>query len=379
MTPNKKLKDYPIKDLDCCKIHGRTDPSQYPLPLFWTGSAVEVDVTGTELWIDIEVDYEVYEPWGSITINGCLLSRQMLSAGRQKLCLFRGWSPDTVKNVLFTRETQAMSGDPSCHLLIYGFSSDGEFIPVADKPYKLEFIGDSITTGEGTYGATQENDWVPAFMSISTNYASMTAQKLHADYRILSQSGWGVVSSWDNHPECNMSDCYEQICGLCDGAVNQALGAQKPNDFLAWQPDAIIVNLGTNDCGAFDQPACTNPETGEVFQEIKNADGTYDAACIARFEAAVVVFLKKLRKNNKKAKIVWVYGMLGYDLTFPITNALHTYRLETGDRNTYFLQPPMTVAETIGSRCHPGPKNHEIAAAMLSDYLKALLLPDSVS
>ena len=77
MTLNKNLKTYNLKEAAQYKIHGRTDETQYPVPLFYNGSGIEVNVTGTELWIDVEVDYDVFEPWVWTTVNGAFVSRQM--------------------------------------------------------------------------------------------------------------------------------------------------------------------------------------------------------------------------------------------------------------------------------------------------------------
>ncbi|MBQ9135711.1 MAG: GDSL family lipase, partial [Lachnospiraceae bacterium] len=147
MNPNTNLKTYSLKEVPYYKLHGRTDTTQYPLPLFWNGSAIEVNVTGTELWIDIDVDFDFHEPWVGTSIDGAVMSRQMLMPGSYSVCLFRNMTQEPVKNVRFFRELQAMSEDNACHVLIRGFQTDGEFSPVADKPVKLEFIGDSITSG----------------------------------------------------------------------------------------------------------------------------------------------------------------------------------------------------------------------------------------
>lgn len=372
MVKNNNLKSYSLQEATF-KIHGRTDEEQCPLPLFWNGSGIEINVTGTELWIDIEVDYDMFEPWAGCALNGALVSRQMLTAGRYSLCLFRGMSESAVKNVRFFRELQAMSEDNQNHLLIHGFMSDGFFLPLTDKKYKLEFIGDSITSGEGTYGAEGEEDWIPVFMSSSKNYADMVSNALHADYRLISQGGWGVLSSWDGNPHNNIPSCYEKICGLLKGETNEKLGALKPYRFHTWEPDAIIVNLGTNDAGAFRQPQWCDPVTGETFRQRLNSDGTYHSEDLKRFEQAVIDFLYMLRKSNPNSPVIWCYGMLGYDLTLPITNAINTYRKQTGDQRVSFLQLPATTGETVGSRNHPGVLSHKRAAGVITEYLKALL------
>lgn len=373
MNANTKLKEYSLKDMEYYKIHGRTDESQYPLPLFFNGSGIEVNATGTELWIDIDVDYENFEPWAACFVNGELMSRQMLAPGSYSLCLFRNMNPDSVKNIRFVRELQAMSEDDLCHILIRGFRSDGFFLPVADKRFKLEFIGDSITSGEGTYGAHNEEDWIPMFMSCSHSYSLMISKALDADYRLISQGGWGVLCGWDNNPHHNIPSVYEKICGLALGDMNAQLGAAKPYDFDTWEPDAIIVNLGTNDASAFVQPQWSDPATGETFKQRLNSDGSYNQEDLLRFEQAVIDFLSMIRRNNPDSPIVWVYGMLGYELTLAITDAINTYRKLSGDSKVSFLQLPATTDETVGSRCHPGVPSHQRSAQVIIEYLQQLL------
>ena len=373
MTRNKNLKTYSLEEAAEYRIHGRTDETQFPVPLFYSGSGIEVNVTGTELWIDVEVDYDVFEPWAWTTVNGAFVSRQMLVSGTYSICLFRGMSPETVKNVRFIRELQAMSEDNACSLLVRGFRSDGDFLPVEPRKFKLEFIGDSITSGEGTYGTKGEQDWIPMYMGSSRNYARMVSDALDAEYRLISQGGWGVLCGWDNDPRHNMPSCYEKICGLATGQTNESLGASKPYDFGSWVPDAVIVNLGTNDAGAFNQPAWTDPESGQTFEQRKDADGTFHPEDLARFKQAVVDFLQMIRRNNPGAHILWVYGMMGYDLTLAIADAVNTYQEMTGDTNTAFLQLPNTTEETVGSRDHAGEKSHARAAEVMIEYLRNMI------
>ena len=373
MTPNNNLKTYTLEDMKYYKVYGRCGEQLYPLPLFSNGSGIEVNVTGSELWIDLEVDYDFYEPWIFTRLNNSFMSRQMLMPGSYSLCLFRSMSPDAVKNFKFFRELQAMSEDDYCHIIVKGFRTDGFFLPVSDKKYKLEFIGDSITSGEGTYGAKEDTDWLSMYMGVSRNYAMMTADALDADFHLISQGGWGVLTGWDNDPRHCIPPRYEQVCGLASGEICEKLGAFKPYRFQDWKPDAIIVNLGTNDASAFNQPAFTIPETGETFCQRREPDGSYNQEDLDRFKQAVIDFLFMIRRNNPDSHIVWVYGMLGYDLTFAITDAMNNYRQVSGDNNVAFLQLPNTTDETVGSHAHPGEKSHARAAKVLTEYLQSYL------
>jgi len=372
MHTNEHLKYYAMNEITNLKIHGRTSCKQ-PLPLFWNGSGIEVNATGTELWIDLEVDFDFHEPWIAYQLDGAFLGRQMLMPGRHKLCLYRNMFQDNIKNLFFYRELQAMSEDENCHLLIHGLYSDGEFMPVSEKPFKIEFIGDSITSGEGTYGPEGTHPWVPMFMSCSRNYAAMTAHALNADFRLLSQGGWGIYCGWDNDIRHALPPYYEQICSLGLGEKRKELGGGEKNDFSAWKPNVVVINLGTNDCSAFNQPAWTDPDTGISYKQRKNPDGSFHPQDASKFEDAAVAFLHTVRKNNPDAVIVWVYGMLGYDLTPLITNAVNRFCRQTLDAKTFFLHLPNTTYETIGCNFHPGLKSHEKAAEVLVEFLSRFM------
>lgn len=373
MKENDKLVIQGLSEIENLKVHGRNTGCLSPLTLFWTGSGIELNARGSELWIEVEADYDVCEPWINIVINSVSVSRQMLTAGRYWVCVFRGMDASNIKNVRIVKETQAMNGDPGCYLQIHAVKFDGEFIPIEEKPYKFEFIGDSITSGEGVIGAKFEDDWIPMWFSSVYNYASITAETLNAEYRIVSQSGWGVLTGWDNNPHCNIPEYYSKVCGLLTGKKNECLGAFKENDFDSWQPDVVVVNLGTNDTGAFNSPEWKDEVTGETHKQKLNDDGTFYQKDLEAFEAAVCNFIGQLRKYNNKANIIWVYGMLGIPMLPSIYRAVDSYVKNTGDKKVSVFQLPNTTEETVGARSHPGILSHEKAAKELVGYISEIL------
>jgi lysophospholipase L1-like esterase len=231
-------------------------------------------------------------------------------------------------------------------------------------------LGDSITSGEGDIGGGAFPwDWCSMIFSAENNYAVMVGEAMNADIRVLSQSGWGVGSAWNNNPHEAIPPVYEFVCGLLNGEKNEALGAHAPNDFAAWQPDVICINLGTNDGGAFSQPAWQNAQTGESFRNRTNEDGSLNEADVRRFIDTAKAFLYKLRRCNPQAKLLWIYGMLG-DLMAPaLRTAVAEYRAESGDENAGFLLLTDDLAGR-GARNHPGVTAHALAAAELTAYLK---------
>jgi lysophospholipase L1-like esterase len=373
MKENTNLKILSLSEIKYLKVHGRTTENLNPLTLFWTGSGIELNAKGTELWIEVESDYDNYEPWISILVNQEPVSRIMLTAGRYWICIFRGMNENAIKNVRIIKDVQAMSGDSNHSLQIHSVKFDGEFMPIEEKPYKIEFIGDSITSGEGIIGAKPEEDWISMWFSAVDNYSMTTANALNAECRVISQSGWGVLTSWDNNPNANIPDYYEKVCGILTGEKNEALGAFKDNDFDSWQPDVVVVNLGTNDGGAFNSPEWKDAVTGETHKQRKNEDGTFHDEDLKAFENAVENFLVKLRTYNKKAHIVWVYGMLGLPMMPSIYRAVDSYKNKSDDKLVSVFQLPNTTDETVGSRFHPGFLAHQKAAKELTNYMKEIL------
>lgn len=365
-----EMRKIPLEQVEHYKVHGRTTKERNPLTLFWTGSGIEVNVSGSELWVEIYSDYDCYEPWISVLVNGEVISRQMVLKGIHKICLFRNMNPDVIKNIQLFKEVQAMSDDEKHCLQLFSFELDGEFYKVAERKLKLEVIGDSITSGEGAIGATCEEDWVSMWFSSQDNYASLLAKNIDAELRIISQSGWGVVSSWNNNPYGAIPPIYEEVCGLLKGERNEALGAHEKNDFKTWQPDVIVINLGTNDGGAFEQPEWKDERTGETFKDRKNEDGTYHEEDLDRFEWAVRAFLRKLRRLNPNAYLLWVYGILDKPLLPSLQKAINTYQTDYEDLKVSLFEIPKMADEEIGARNHPGKKAHARMAVILSEEIQ---------
>lgn len=365
------MKDYKLDEIRYLRVYGRNDKALSPYTLFWTGSGIEMNVKAAELWIEVEADYSGYEPWISIAVDGAVVTRQMLVKGRYWLPVLRGMDRDTMRKVRILREVQAMSGDADCMLRIHGVRIDGEFCPLEEKAGKIEFIGDSLTSGEGTVGAVGELNWNSMVFSAVNGYAVQTADALNLDFHVISQSGWGVLSSWDGDPSCSLPQYYEQVCGLLKGERNKQLGADQPYDFAGWQPEVVVIALGTNDASAFEQPAqYTDVTTGALFDQKKNADGTFEEASRKRLMDAMEAFLVKIRKNNPKAQMIWIYNMMVSDVNEVVTDVVEAYKKKSGDTRVSALKLPIVTPETTGSREHPGVEAHKQYAQVLVKELE---------
>ena len=359
MDVQKRVLPGELKEL---RILGRTGKNNNPLVLFWTGSGFECNYEGSELWCEFETDYSCYEQWIAVFINGALISRQMLQKGKQQVCLFRNMQMRKVTHVKVVKEVQAMPGDEEAYLAVNALYGDGIFRELPEPECRLEFIGDSITSGEGSYGSVEEQDWISMWFSTTQAYPYLVANRMNAEYRVISQSGYGVCCAWDNNPYNTIPRYYTQLCGVLSGARNKALGVKEPYDFSSWQPDYIIINLGTNDGCAFEQPAWKDGTTGQTKKMYKDALGIPAKECMDEIRTAVKEFLRLVRKNNPDAQILWAYGLMGTIAEPAIKDGIAEYQTESGDKMVQYLALAEMKPEHIGARSHPGAAGHAAAA-----------------
>ena len=135
----------------------------------------------------------------------------------------------------------------------------------------------------------------------------------------------------------------------------------------------MIVNLGTNDASAFDQPQWVDEVSGEAHKMRRNPDGSYNMQDMRTLQQAVKDFIALIRECNPNAQIVWCYGMLGTNIQLYLCEAVAEYVTKTGDRRVSYLQLPNTTSESVGSREHPGYLSHQRAADVLAGYLAEIL------
>ena len=246
------MKQYNIKTIKNKRILGRNayDDSKEDLALFWGGSALEINIRGREAWACISADYDHLEIWLAVEINGALVSRFMLDHGKKWYCLARNLNPQKENLISIIKDTQPMNEDDVHSMVIHeiGLDEEAEFAPISPRKCSIEFIGDSITSGEGAVGAPEEMDWIPTWISASKTYAIRLAKKLNADWNTMGKSGWGICWSWDFNRDCNIPQHYENVCSVLNEKNSIALGAHEAWTFNGGKgSDYVVINLGTND------------------------------------------------------------------------------------------------------------------------------------
>lgn len=376
------MKTFKINEINEKRILGRNVPdcadTEKPLNLFWGASALEVNVKAKEIWVKLSSDYENMENWAAVECNGALVCRFEVPKEPQWFCIGKNLNPE--KENLFTimKDTQPIAGTPRQAFYIHeiGIEDGGQFCPLKPRELNIEFIGDSITSGEGLAGAPEEMDWICQWMSASQTYGVKTAHRLNASWSCVSQSGWGICWSWDGNRNGNIPAHYENICSLQSSDFAESLGSTQKYDFGV-KNDFVVVNLGTNDNGAFDQ-APWKDENGVEHPLHKTADGKACKEDGNVVKQGVINFLKLIRSHNPSAKIIWCWGMIKIStVTDFILEGIKEYKEESGDKSVFYIELDSmdeleVLPEDKGSRGHPGPKTHTMAAEKLTELIRSL-------
>lgn len=362
------MKNYKMNEIKNMRLLGRNVAggiaSDGAVRLYWAGAALEVNVKAREVWAEISCNYDFHEIWLAIEVNGFQISRFIVPKKSEWVCLARNLNPEKENLITIIKDTQPMSGDILHELKITGIGLDdeGDFCELKPRSYKMEFIGDSITSGEGLAGKPDEMEWITQWFCASKTYAVQLAKKMNADWSSISQCGWGLCWGWDGDVNSSIPLHYEKVCSVLNGEQQKKMGSCEalPQNGGA---DYVILNLGTNDNSGF-----KNHDDG------KGADGAAGQTVITGAKR----FLGLIRKYNPEAKIIWTWGMISLDIIPPlIQKGIEEYKKESGDKNVYTLElESMEVLEKSdedkGSRGHPGPLTHKKASERIFDFISSL-------
>lgn len=226
------MKSFSIRNHPMIRLSGRFDPAQEGFPMLWSASSAEMNVRGSSLEVQIDCAYRTHKPYLSFEVDGLRAQTFAPLPGKHWYSVFLHLKPDTVHTVRILKESQAFENDPSAGCVLLKGRTDGGLDPLPPRRRKIEFIGDSLTSGEGGRGPQSFMEWVPMCFSASDNYTRFVADRLNAQYQLVSQSGWGVHCGWNNDPHCNLPRIYDQLCGPQAGQTpEENWGSGKLYDF----------------------------------------------------------------------------------------------------------------------------------------------------
>ena len=323
-----------------------------------SGSGVEFEFTGKNLDIIIESDKVTstgprdHYSRLAILVDGERVVDDMLNDGIKKYSPIQGDTEVTKTVQIIKLSETAMS----CFGILPINLEEGATIkPTASKPHKIEFIGDSITCGYGVDDEDPTHGFATSTEDVTRAYAYKTAQNLGADYSMFSISGWGIISGWtgngEQHPEQQIPLYYEKQA-FSYGGFDDVEAQSLDWDFSRYQPELVVINLGTND-----DSYCKSDEDTR-----------------AAYVAGYVEFLKTVRKNNPDARILCTLGIMGDNLYPCVEKAVSDYSAETGDANiSAFHLEPQKPEDGLVADYHPTETTHTKAAEALTAEIKRVM------
>jgi lysophospholipase L1-like esterase len=211
----------------------------------------------------------------------------------------------------------------------------------------IEFIGDSITTGYGNEGDSPQCWFTADTQNVEQAFAAQTADHFDAAYSIVALSGLGVVR--------NLSSAEASSTGTAIDFLDRTVAM---NPVLTWDsqhrnPDAVVVNLGTNDFSSLPFPEV------DIFVE------------------AYIDLLQRIRLRYPQASIFALAGPLMLDpATDAIRTAVEQIRLGGNDETVHFVLIEDTLDESeadFGCDWHPNVQGHKKIAEQLVPVMAELL------
>ena len=334
------------------RLMGRMDISQDPPALDWTGSGMEFRFRGTGAWAELEAPASTPVMWMIVLADGCPVTRFPVEPGIRFYPLLLGLEAERERTVTMMKETQCMPEFPEATVLLHSLRLAGELTELPERERKIEFIGDSLTSGEGALAARGNEEWVTPWFTARGNYSWYACEALNAERRILSQSGWGVCWDWEHTEANNLSDAYEYTVGVLKGPDAERRGCRKLWNFSSWQPDIVCIRLLTNDNNGMNLKQSFEQDRETVVQGSMN-------------------LIRKVREHNPGAKIVWI---LPGSQCRPELGAEAVARMQAeGMKDLHAFSLPDYGPEDFGAREHPNAEYNRRAGALLADFLAEVL------
>lgn len=213
---------------------------------------------------------------------------------------------------------------------------------------KIEFIGNSITCGYGTEGASRDEDFLPQTENVDKSYASILARAFKAETSIIAHSGIGLVRNYNDKNKISVTRL------TMPQRFNLPLDMEKTTswDFNQWQPNAVVINLGTNDYSTQPYP------DKEVFKT------TY------------INFIKTIRDKYGSIPIFCISGPLAKEPVTTIIKEMTSDYRNLYDTNVYFIAIPensLNKHSDLGSDWHPSYQGQLKVASQILPFMATIL------
>ncbi len=328
------------------RTEGRFDRSDKSELVFaWSGSVIAARFTGTSAGVVLE-DAQGKNQF-ALVVDGQLKKDKLAAKRGEHAYLLASALSAGEHEVVLHRLTEASLGETK--FLGFRFGKEGKIAaPSRPSSRRMEVIGDSISAAYGNEGPDKSCPFSPETENHYLSYEAIAARKLGAELVTIAWSGKGVFSNRGSEVDTVvMPVLWKRTLPDRD---------DSRWDFAAYQPDAVVVNLGTNDFA---------PEVKDV----------------SPFAAAYLAFIREVRGCYPKATIYCALGPALSDAWPEGRSALTRARAgiqgavealaAAGDARIRFVEfPVQTGANGYGCDWHPSLRTHELMAEQLEKELR---------
>lgn len=334
-----------MNNLSLIRWMGRTyySESESLTYFFFTASGFEVAFFGTKLEITLKANkYNVLgkEPHIVVLIDGeeNPLNGQTYKLQNEEEVI----TIDHLSYGYHTVKVLKRSEASDSNTALKEVETDGYFtLPTTQKPFKIQYIAASSSTGFGNLGTVSESKTTANSNGLLA-YAYLASYLLDAETSIFSASGWGVSRGW------NTAGLISEYQNIPYAYVNKAIDdtnkvfTSGSFDYSNYIPDVLVVNLGTNDFNASGYQGMSEQDKADTEQ---------------RFLNDYVDFLVVLNNLYPDAKIIIAYGLMNEapvlgDITLEVINRAN---LQIGSTIVYdfLMEPAGSNNNPFGCAYHP--------------------------
>jgi lysophospholipase L1-like esterase len=319
------------------RIVGRTAPgaANGSTEYSWPGVNIQASFTGTQ--VSMVVNNATGNNRVTVVVDGGTPKVIALGSGQSTVSLASGLTSAT-HDLLIWRNTEASPGGTTIFSGLTAFGTGGALLaPDAAPDRRIEVVGDSLSVGAGVEGDATCTGGIDAYTDNYLAYGSIAARAVSADVVTIAYSGIGVYRNYGETTPTAASLTMPK-------RYPYALPDTVTWNFALYQPQVVVINLGTNDFGSGD------PGTP--------------------YETAYVSFVEAIRQNYAGAYFILIDMYGGMRLT-RINNVLAS--LKAGGETKAEVLSFNAVQNNLGCNQHPNVAGQQAMGTTLAARLQTLM------